>query len=539
MKEKILQFAPEAVFEEQEMLTVNIPSAALHKLAAGLRNEEELQFDYLVCMTGMDWGEKLGVVYHLDSTRHHHRIVVRTEATDRENPELPSVADIWAIANLNEREVFDFYGIRFINHPDMRRLFLRNDWVGYPFRKDYDAGEDVNPVRLESDTSLDATYMLEENAAGDIEKKENVLFEDDEYVVNIGPQHPATHGVLRFRVALEGEIVQKVDINCGYIHRGIEKMCESLTYPQTLALTDRLDYLSAHTNRHALCMCVEDALQIEIPERVRYIRTIMDELTRLSSHLLFWSTFCMDLGALTAFFYGFRDREKILDMFEETCGGRLIQNYNVIGGVMTDIHPALIGRIKDFIKYLPPMLKEYHGVFTGNIIAQERMKGIGILSRENAISYGVTGPAGRASGWNCDIRKLHPYGVYDRVDFEEVISTEGDVYHRYMVRMKEMEQSLRILEQLVDNIPEGDFAIKTKPIIKLPEGRYFKSVEAARGEFGVYIESRGDKFPYRMKFRSPGLPLVSVVDLLASHNKIADLIAIGGSLDYVVPDIDR
>lgn len=539
MKEKILQFAPEAVFEEQEMLTVNIPSAALHKLAAGLRNEEELQFDYLVCMTGMDWGEKLGVVYHLDSTRHHHRIVVRTEATDRENPELPSVADIWAIANLNEREVFDFYGIRFINHPDMRRLFLRNDWVGYPFRKDYDAGEDVNPVRLESDTSLDATYMLEENAAGDIEKKENVLFEDDEYVVNIGPQHPATHGVLRFRVALEGEIVQKVDINCGYIHRGIEKMCESLTYPQTLALTDRLDYLSAHTNRHALCMCVEDALQIEIPERVRYIRTIMDELTRLSSHLLFWSTFCMDLGALTAFFYGFRDREKILDMFEETCGGRLIQNYNVIGGVMTDIHPALIGRIKDFIKYLPPMLKEYHGVFTGNIIAQERMKGIGILSRENAISYGVTGPAGRASGWNCDIRKLHPYGVYDRVDFEEVISTEGDVYHRYMVRMKEMEQSLRILEQLVDNIPEGDFAVKTKPIIKLPEGRYFKSVEAARGEFGVYIESRGDKFPYRMKFRSPGLPLVSVVDLLASHNKIADLIAIGGSLDYVVPDIDR
>lgn len=539
MKEKILQFAPEAVFEEQEMLTVNIPSAALHKLAAGLRNEEELQFDYLVCMTGMDWGEKLGVVYHLDSTRHHHRIVVRTEATDRENPELPSVADIWAIANLNEREVFDFYGIRFINHPDMRRLFLRNDWVGYPFRKDYDAGEDVNPVRLESDTSLDATYMLEENAAGDIEKKENVLFEDDEYVVNIGPQHPATHGVLRFRVALEGEIVQKVDINCGYIHRGIEKMCESLTYPQTLALTDRLDYLSAHTNRHALCMCVEDALQIEIPERVRYIRTIMDELTRLSSHLLFWSTFCMDLGALTAFFYGFRDREKILDMFEETCGGRLIQNYNVIGGVMTDIHPALIGRIKDFIKYLPPMLKEYHGVFTGNIIAQERMKGIGILSRENAVSYGVTGPAGRASGWNCDIRKLHPYGVYDRVDFEEVVSTEGDVYHRYMVRMKEMEQSLRILEQLVDNIPEGDFAVKTKPIIKLPEGRYFKSVEAARGEFGVYIESRGDKFPYRMKFRSPGLPLVSVVDLLASHNKIADLIAIGGSLDYVVPDIDR
>lgn len=539
LKEKIIRFAPQAQTDEKDILTVTITPADFHAFAIQLKNDTALSFDYLICMTGMDWGETLGVVYHLESTRHHHRLVVRMETSDRTNPELPSASDIWATANLNEREIFDFFGIRFINHPDMRRLFLRNDWVGYPFRKDYDADEQINPVRLESDTSLDATYTLEENEAGDIEKKENVIFEDDEYVVNIGPQHPATHGVLRFRVALEGEIVKKVDVNCGYIHRGIEKMCENLTYPQTLALTDRLDYLSAHMNRHALCMCIEDALQLEIPARAQYIRTIMDELTRISSHLLFWSTFCMDLGALTAFFYGFRDREKILDMFEETCGGRLIQNYNVIGGVMADLHPNLIGRIRDFIRYLPPMLEEYHGVFTGNVIAQERMKGIGILSREDAISYGVTGPSGRASGWSCDVRKLHPYAAYNQVDFKEITYTEGDVYHRYMVRMEEIKQSLHILEQLIDNIPEGDFAVKTKPVIKLPEGEYFKSVEAARGEFGVYIESRGDKFPYRIKFRSPGLPLISIVDLLASDNKIADLIAIGGSLDYVVPDIDR
>lgn len=539
MKEKILQIVPDAIIDEKELLTVTVSPVSLHLLAQRLRTDDDLQFDYLVCMTGMDWGETLGVVYHLSSTRYGHRIVLKTATSNRENPELPSVSDIWATANLNEREVLDFFGIHFINHPDMRHLFLRNDWVGYPFRKDYNEDDMVNPVRLESDTSPDATSTYEADEAGEITAKENVLFEDDEYVVNIGPQHPATHGVLRFRVSLEGEIVKKVDVNCGYIHRGIEKMCESLTYPQTLALTDRLDYLSAHQNRHALCLCIEDALQLEIPERAKYIRTIMDELTRISSHLLFWSTFCMDLGALTAFFYGFRDREKILDMLEETCGGRLIQNYNTIGGVMADIHPNLIGRVKEFIKYLPPMLKEYHGVFTGNIIAQDRMKGIGILTRQDAISYGVTGPSGRASGWNCDVRKLHPYGVYDKVDFQEITSTEGDVFQRYMVRMKEIEQSLHILEQLVDNIPEGDFALKTKPVIKLPEGEYFSSVEASRGEFGVYIESRGDKFPYRMKFRSPGLPLVSVVDLLASQNKIADLIAIGGSLDYVVPDIDR
>lgn len=539
MKDKILQIVPEAVIEDKTPLTVTVPATAFHELAYRLRTDEDLQFDYLVCMTGMDWGDTLGVVYHLSSTRHGHQIVLKLETSDRENPELPSVSDIWATANLNEREILDFYGIHFINHPDMRHLFLRNDWVGYPFRKDYNEDPAVNPVRLESESSPDATSSFEESADGSIQEKESILFEDDEYVVNIGPQHPATHGVLRFRVSLEGEIVKKVDVNCGYIHRGIEKMCESLTYPQTLALTDRLDYLSAHQNRHALCLCIEDALQIEVPERVKYIRTIMDELTRVASHLLFWSTFCMDLGALTAFFYGFRDREKILDMLEETCGGRLIQNYNVIGGVMADIHPNLVSRVKEFIKYLPPMLKEYHGVFTGNIIAQERMKGIGILSREDAISYGVTGPSGRASGWKCDVRKLHPYGVYDKVDFQEITYQDGDVYHRYMVRMKEIEQSLHILEQLIDNIPEGDFAVKTKPIIKLPEGQYFHSVEASRGEFGVFIESRGDKTPYRMKFRSPGLPLVSVVDLLASKNKIADLIAIGGSLDYVVPDIDR
>lgn len=499
---------------------------------------KEKGFDFLRCMTGMDWGEEgLGVIYHLENTSTGENVVLKTLTTVFDYPQLLSVSDIWKGAEFNEREVFDYFGIRFIGHPDMRRLFLREDWVGHPLKKDYDF--ELNPLRTTNEETADTTQHIELLPDGSVIKHREVLFDEDEYVINIGPQHPATHGVLRFRVSLEGEIIKKLDVHCGYIHRGIEKMCESLTYPQTLALTDRLDYLGAHQNRHALCMCIEKALGIEVSDRVKYIRTIMDELQRIDSHLLFYSCACMDLGALTAFFYGFRDREKILDIFEATTGGRLIQNYNTIGGVQADLAPDFVQKVKEFIAYMRPALKEYHDVFTGNVIMQGRMKGVGVLSKEDAISFGATGGTGRASGWRCDVRKRHPYAAYDKVKFEEIVFDEGDCFARYMVRMKEIEQSLDIIEQLIDNIPEGNIQVKMKPIIKLPEGSWYTAVEGSRGEFGVYLESRGDKYPYRMKFRSTGLPLVSAMDTLCRDAKIADLIAIGATVDYVVPDIDR
>ena len=537
LKEHILKIVPEAEVSEGEVPVVNVSPGAFRTLAIHLREDAGLQFDYLVCMTGMDFGENLGVYYRFRSTVLRQELTVRVETVNREQPELMTVADLWATAELNEREVFDFFGIRFINHPDMRRLFLRNDWVGHPLRKDYDPA--LNDVRLHSDETLDTAPVLEVTEEGVVEEKENVVFGDSEYVVNIGPQHPATHGVLRFRVSLEGEMVKKVDVNCGYIHRGIEKMCESMTYPQTLALTDRLDYLSAHQNRHALCMCIEKAMGVEVSERVQYIRTIMDELQRIDSHLLFYSCLAMDLGALTAFFYGFRDREKILDIFEETCGGRLIMNYNTIGGVQADIAPGFVKKVKEFIPYLRGILHEYHDVFTGNIIARQRLKGVGILSREDAIAFGATGGTGRASGWACDVRKRMPYAVYDKVDFKEIVRTEGDSWARYLIRMDEILESLKIIEQLIDNIPEGAYQEKMKPIIRVPEGTYYAAVEGSRGEFGVFLESHGDKMPYRLHFRSTGLPLVSTVNTICRGAKIADLIAIGGTLDYVVPDIDR
>ena len=539
IQEKIAAFLPEAVFEEGQYPTFTVPAEKLPVLARYLRDEDELQFDNLAALVGVDWGETLGVVYYLNSVKYNHWVILKVVAADRKDPLLYSVSDIWENANFEEREVYDFYGIRFIGHPDMRRIFLREDWVGYPMRKDYDTSRENNPIPETNEECADTTISLRMGTDGKVEKNVVDIFEKNDYIVNIGPQHPATHGVLRFRTSLEGEIIKKVDVHCGYIHRGIEKLWEGMTYPQTLHMTDRLDYLSAHQNRHALCMCIEDAMQLEVPQRAQYIRTMMDELMRISSHLLFFSTLCMDLGALTAFFYGFRERELILDIFEETCGARMSMNYNTIGGVMADIHPDFQRKVKEFIKIMPARLKEYNQVFTGNVIARNRMIGVGHLSLEDAIRYNATGPTGRASGWACDVRKRTPYAAYDKVQFEEVLSHEGDSYARYNVRLEEIVQSLHILEQLVDNIPEDDDAVKTKPIIKVPEGRYFKQVEASRGAFGIYLESRGDKTPYRLKVVSPGFALVGVVDHLVRGAKIADLITIGGSLDYVVPDIDR
>jgi NADH-quinone oxidoreductase subunit D/NADH-quinone oxidoreductase subunit C/D len=372
-----------------------------------------------------------------------------------------------------------------------------------------------------------------------MEEKIIIPEEQQEYSINMGPQHPSTHGVLRLVVSLKGEVVQNVQPHVGYIHSGIEKMCESLTYPQIIHLTDRMDYLSAHINNEAVCLNVEKALQVEIPERVKVIRTIMSELTRIQSHQLFWATFGMDLGALTTFFYGLRDREHILDIFEETTGGRMIVSYSCPGGLMYDIHPNFQKRVKEFLKYFRKKLPEYDQLLTGNVIFRERTMGIGKLELKDAISYGITGPSGRASGFSCDVRKHEPYSAYDRVDFKEIIHTEGDTYTRYVSRIEEMWESMKIIDQLIDNIPEGPFAVKMKPVMKLPEGEYYQRVETARGELGVYIISDGNKNPYRVKFRSPNFSNLFVLNHISKGFKIADLVAIGGSLDLIIPDIDR
>ncbi len=362
---------------------------------------------------------------------------------------------------------------------------------------------------------------------------------EGDLIINIGPQHPSTHGVLHLVITLNGETIKNVEPHLGYIHRSIEKMCESLTYRQFIYVTSRMDYLSAHINNHGCALCVEKGLQIEVPPRAQVIRVLMDELTRLASHQLWWGAMGMDVGALTPFFHAFREREMINEIMEETCGARLTMNYMVPGGVMFDLHPNFQHRVKKFIEFFKSKIDEYHELLTGNMIFVNRMKGVGFLSKEDAISYGCTGPTARGSGVICDIRKLYPYEVYSQISFEEVIETGGDCLSRYLVRMEEMRQSLSIIEQLIDNIPEGDFQAKTKAVLKLPKGEFYSRVETARGEFGVYIISEGGTTPYRIKFRSPGFSNLSALNHMAKGSKIGDLIAIMGTLDLVIPDIDR
>ncbi len=538
--QKIQTLFPAATVEGDATPLFTIADEQWHDMAVALRDDADLKFDYCVTVVGMDWTESLGAIYYLMSTTTNEVIGVKVLARgDREKPWIHSVEDVWHVAGLYEREVYDFFGIIFVGNSDMRRLFLNLDWVGYPLRKDYDANPEINPVSIENERQTDFTDVYTLDDKGELVKGQRRIFEKDDFVVNIGPQHPATHGVLRFRTAVNGEEIKKIDIYLGYIHRGIEKLCESLSYPQTLHFMDRMDYFSAHNYHHALCMIIEKAAGIEISRRAQVIRVMMDELSRIASHCLFIGTYCMDLGATTMLFYTLRVREQILDIMEKTCGARMTFNYDCIGGVMQDLAPDFVDDVKALLEVLPKNIKEYNEIFTGNVIAKNRMEGVGVLSREDAIAYGVTGPSGRASGWACDMRKLKPYSIYSELDFEEVVMTEGDSMARFKCRMREMEESAKILAQLVDNIPEGEYCVKVPKLIKLPAGKWFQLTEGCRGAFGIYLESDGSAKPYRIKLATPCLPQAAVVDHITRGQKIADLITIGGSLDYIVPDIDR
>lgn len=355
----------------------------------------------------------------------------------------------------------------------------------------------------------------------------------------MGPQHPSTHGVLKLVVRLDGETVIQVVPHLGFIHRGIEKMGENETFLQYIHLTDRMDYLSSHINNLGVCLAIEKAMNIGVPERGEYIRVMISELQRIQSHLLWWGCFGMDLGAVTAFLYGFKEREKITALFEEICGARLTMNFFRPGGSNADVPADFLPKVRDIIEAMKFSLHEFDTLLSHNPIIRERTRLVGCLSKEKALSYGCTGPVGRASGVNFDVRKNQPYSIYERFQFDIPLGGNGDCYDRYMVRMEEMRQSIRILEQAADTFPEGPYRSKEKPLYKVPAGSYFSSVETARGMQGTYMVSDNSVKPYRIKSRSPNFSNLSGINEMAAGGKIADLVTILSTLDIIVPDIDR
>jgi len=360
------------------------------------------------------------------------------------------------------------------------------------------------------------------------------------FVLNVGPQHPATHGVLRLKMVMDGEYILSAEPICGYIHRMQEKMGENRTYAQFLPNTSRIDYLSAMTYTHAFVGAVERGLKLQVPPRAEYIRVITSELNRISSHLVWWGALLNDLGGWTPLLYAFDDREKILDLLEGICGARLTYAYYRIGGLYNDVDDDFLNGTRAFVKHMRPRLKMYKDLVTDNIILRKRLIGIGPIGTEMCRKYGATGPVIRGAGVPYDVRRVEPYSVYPKFDFEIPTFPEADSMARYLVRMAELEQSLRIIEQALDKLPAGPvMAEKVPRVLKLPAGDYCYAVEAARGRFLVRIVSDNKEIPYRLKLRTPCLSNLSLFEEASRGMLLPDALALMGSLDLVIPDIDR
>jgi NADH-quinone oxidoreductase subunit D len=359
------------------------------------------------------------------------------------------------------------------------------------------------------------------------------------FVLNLGPQHPAAHGVLRVLMTMDGEWITKAEPVIGYIHRMHEKMGENRTWAQFLPNTSRIDYLSAMHYTHAFVGAVERGARIEVPPRAEYIRVITSELNRIASHMVWWGALLSDLGGLTPFLYAFDDRELILDLLEGICGARLTYCYYRFGGLCNDVDDDFLRGARAFVKHMPPRLKMYRDLVTDNIILRKRLEGIGPISAEMCRKYGATGPVIRGSGVAYDVRKVEPYSVYPRFDFKIPTYPEGDSMARYLVRMDEMEQSLRIIEQALGQLPAGPVMGKVPRVLKLPPGDYCYAVEAARGRFMVRIVSDGRDTPYRVKLRTPSFSNLSLYEEASKGMILPDALAMMGSLDLVIPDIDR
>ncbi|MBB3110547.1 NADH-quinone oxidoreductase subunit D [Paenibacillus phyllosphaerae] len=365
------------------------------------------------------------------------------------------------------------------------------------------------------------------------------MIRTEELLLNVGPQHPSTHGVFRIIVKLDGEVIIEATPVMGYLHRGTEKLAEDLSYTQIIPYTDRMDYVSAMTNNYVLVHAVETMMELAVPERAEYLRLVVMELQRIASHLVWWGTYLLDIGAMSPFLYAFRDRETIVNLFNELCGARLTYNYMRVGGVKWDASDAWLDKVRDFIPYMEKKLIEYDKLVSGNEIFLARIRGVGAYDAKTAIDYGLSGANLRCTGVDWDIRRAKPYSLYDRFDFDIPLGTNGDCYDRYLIRLEEIRQSLRILTQALQQFPSGGETMGKVPrVIRPPAGEVYVSIESPRGEIGCHIVSKGKQEPYRLKFRRPSFVNLQILPKLLVGETMTNLITILGGIDIVVGEVD-
>ncbi len=536
---------------------------------------DDLGYSYLTSLTGVDYlpEGKMEVVYHACSMAGGPPLVFKVQVP-RQDPVAPSLVPLYPGADFQEREAWDLLGIRFAGHPNLRRILMWEGFEGHPLRKDYHEPffeEEGKPFknrwpegrvyRIEDKTPYfkNVQYPSEFTPegwvpAGDAslyaslgqittpEGQDGQMLRTDQMVVNLGPQHPSTHGVFRMVITLEGETIVDLQPVMGYLHRNHEKIGERNTYIMNMPYTDRLDYLCSMHNNFGYALAVEKLMGIRPPERAEYIRVIMAELTRIVSHLWSIGFLLNDLGAyFTPALYAINERELILDVFEATAGSRMMCNYFRFGGLARDLPPGALERVKDLVyERLPRSIDELDRYLTENDIIRARCIGVGVLPPDKAVAFSAAGPVLRASGVPYDLRRADPYSIYDRLDFDVVTRSNGDVYDRYLVRLDEMRQSLRILNQVVRDLPEGEIQTgKPQYQVRVPAGESYGRVENPKGELGFYVVSNGKPNPWRYHIRAPSfINLTALAEMCRGH-KVADVVAILGSIDIVLGETDR
>jgi NADH-quinone oxidoreductase subunit C/D len=531
--------------------SITIPKEILIPFLKFLKTN--FHFDFLMDVCGVDYPERekrFDVVYHLFSSKRSYRLRIKVQI--RENETVDSVISVWRGADWFEREAFDLFGIIFKGHPNLRKILTHHQFVGFPLRKDYEANQqqacsDVMPLQFDNEGNEEGKVL------------------NPNYVpINIGPSHPAMHGTLRIMAELDGETIKRASVEIGYLHRCFEKMAETHPYNQVIPYTDRLNYCSAPMNNVGYCKAVEKILGVEIPPKAQAMRIILCELSRIIDHAVAVGTGAVDLGALTGFFHLFTYREKVYTLFERLCGSRLTVALTRVGGMAQDAPQGWYQEVLAFCKEMREEVDEIDQLLIGNKIFRKRTEGVSPVKQEEAIQWGYTGPLLRACGVALDLRKAQPYYGYDKLDFDVPIGINGDIFDRYLVRVEEMRQSIRIIEQVAKNMPMGDYTIRDKNIVlpskkdvygnieglmnhfmlvikgfRPPVGEVYDATEAANGELGFYLVSDGSANPYRLKVRPPCFAIYQSFPHLVKGSLIADAIATVASMNVIAGELDR